>query len=97
MQTVAAGTEEAKAMNANQHAVTAMNDAPCDWSEIAPEPSFSPRAPPAEGSVSPFGALARPEAIPNAIYQVFTVNPTINGFFESKAHNLRGSAGRLGS
>jgi hypothetical protein len=31
------------------------------------------------------------------IYRAFTVNPTINGFFYSKAHNLRGSAWRLGS
>jgi hypothetical protein len=29
----------------------------------------------------------------SAIYPAFTLNPTINGFFESKAHNLFGSAG----
>jgi hypothetical protein len=32
----------------------------------------------------------------HAIYRAFTLNPTINGFFESKAHNLRGSVWRLG-
>jgi hypothetical protein len=31
-----------------------------------------------------------------AVYRAFTLNLTFNGFFESKAHNLRGSAWRLG-
>ena len=47
------------------------------------------------GGLSPISdnGRGRPGTGEEAIYLMFTLTPTINGFFESKAHNLRGSVG----